>query len=207
MRQLQVLCFNDYVLGATPVYSASTFNDVLGRYSTWVFQVVVTKVGGISPRITMWLEHSADARLWKEKGGMPTVSSETINANTTNVFVGADLSGIPSLDYVRLKINLEGTGPRAMVSVWACARGKTPPRQPSTSASLLCVVVTQQGRRAQVWPLGQVTNPRAFVNQADQAAPVADRNSELCIVRFLPDRPPERLVVGKETLPQPRSFR
>lgn len=205
MRQLQVLCFNDYVMGATPVYSASTLDDVLGRYSTWVFQVVVTRVGGIAPRITMWLEHSADARLWKEKGGMPAVSSETISASTTNVFVGADVSGVPSLDYVRLKINLEGTGPRAMVSVWACARGKT--RLPASIAPgvVTITVVTAETRRVYCMRTdgsrGELVRPWDGLVHAN---PDFNGGQGIQVTRFSADGRAERLAASGNTERRPR---
>lgn len=123
MRLFQESCFDDFVVGALPTYSSTALDTILGRFDRLAVQLFASQVGGISPRITLWFEHSADGRRWAEKGSVPAISSEVIAPSTTNVFAGEDISGVPSLTFVRLRINLEGTAPRAVVRVFVCGRG------------------------------------------------------------------------------------
>lgn len=124
MRQFQQLCFDDYVAGTSSVYSAAVLDTLLGRFDRLAVHVVADKVGGTSPRITVMLEHSADSRRWLEKNDIPIVSSVPLTAGTTNSTAGGDESSVASLRYVRLRINLEGTTPRARVRIFVCGRGK-----------------------------------------------------------------------------------
>jgi len=124
VRRYVAVVFDDFVSGLTPVYTASTFDQVLASFDRVSLQVVVDRVGGISPRINVSIRTSGDARHFVEKDIRPEVSSEPLDSGRTNVIFGADISGMPSHCFARLEIRLEGTAPRGHVKIWVTGRGQ-----------------------------------------------------------------------------------
>lgn len=126
MRQYVGLVFDDWVSGLGTVFSPSFLDTQLGEFEQLAIQVIATRVGGSSPRLNAMLQHSSNGRHWFDKSATPAIESANLTAAQTNVLVGADTSGVPTLAYARWMIRLEGTAPRAYVKLWVTARGKRP---------------------------------------------------------------------------------
>ena len=117
--------FDDYVSGILPVYTPSYLDVPMGQYEQFAIQLVVDRVGGISPRINVLLQHSSDGRLWADKSDTPAIASANLTAGVTNAIVGSEASEAPSLAYARWLLRLEGTNPRGYVKLWVTGRGRS----------------------------------------------------------------------------------
>jgi hypothetical protein len=121
MRKLTLMVFNDFVQGATAVYTPSEHNEALGTYDRLAFQVVVDSVNATG-NITVQIEHSGDGRNWLNKNGTAEINATAINAGATNNLSGYDSGAAPLLGLVRLRVQLGGAATQANVKVHAVAR-------------------------------------------------------------------------------------
>lgn len=118
MRQFIATVFDDYVAATQAVATPSIFDAMLAVADELVVQVLVRRVGGVSPTLSLLLDRSNDARLWNE--GEILLSGVPLEAGTTNRFWAASSTVLGG--FCRLRVLLGGTGPRCSVSVLVCAR-------------------------------------------------------------------------------------
>lgn len=112
---------------ATTVYTDPTYYRTIAQAEKFNVSARVTQVGGVTPTITIVLEHSNDGVNWLTKHtfiltGTPT--GATLNPNAVNLKDGSDLgTAVVGAAQMRLAITLGGTGnPTAYVEVWLCGR-------------------------------------------------------------------------------------
>jgi hypothetical protein len=122
VRKANILAFDDFVVGATTVYTPTGLNDALGAYDKAAIQAVADQVTGTSVTLKVQIEHSSDQRNWASKNTTAEIPATSISTTATTPLVGTDAGTTPSLAFVRLAITVAGTSPQAHVKVWVCLR-------------------------------------------------------------------------------------
>jgi len=104
MHRFAATIFNDYAsaTSSAPAYTDERWNQRLGTFDRLAVAVVVDHPDAAAGTINVWLEHSADGRLWDDKLGFPVVSGTVVGAGQTQLS-GGDTSNVPSLAFVRLR--------------------------------------------------------------------------------------------------------
>jgi len=127
MRKMNLLAFNDFVMGTTAVYTPAELNAQLAVYDNVSFQSVSDQVSGTTPTLTVQIEHSGDNRNFHTKNATAEINGVSLSATATTVTFGYDTSAttIPLLSNVRLKISLAGTAPVAHVKIHLTGRDQS----------------------------------------------------------------------------------
>jgi len=126
MRIQHDLVFDEIVDGTTSVYTDPKWDDVLGYPDKLTLFVVTDGVSGTSPTILVQLEEGPDQRNWMNKGGGPEIPATAISTTAATALAGYDTGAYPNPAYVRARIQLGGTSPRARVRLWVTGRGEQP---------------------------------------------------------------------------------
>lgn len=123
-RQFNVKLFDGVVLGTSPQYSSRDLELQIGRADRLAVQAVALQVTGVSPTLTIQLEHAGDERNWVAKNAIPEIDSFSLDTTLANIAVGFDHGWNPSLRLARLRIQLGAAGgsPGARLRIYACGR-------------------------------------------------------------------------------------
>jgi hypothetical protein len=116
------LVFDDAIEVTTSVYTDPKFNADLATADELLIMGVVTQVTGTSPTITVQIEHSADNRNFANKTGTAEINGVTISTTPPVIVSGNDPGTTPLGGFVRLRIALGGTTPKARVKIWVTGR-------------------------------------------------------------------------------------
>jgi hypothetical protein len=123
MRTLHLLAYDDFIEGTDPVYTSSEFSGPLAMCDKLKLIAVVDSVtGGTS--ITVQLEESGDERNWVDKAGTAEIDAEAISTTAVTVAAGTDDGSTPASGFLRARISLAGTTPKAQVKLWITGRGE-----------------------------------------------------------------------------------
>lgn len=115
MLALNLQIFDEDIKGTgTEWYSSPAFNARLGRADWYTFIGVATNVVGVSPKVTVRFEHSADAQNWSDVGGFSI-------ANLVENAMGQGQFG-EGLSFVRVRVFLSGTDPGCRLRVGVSGR-------------------------------------------------------------------------------------
>jgi hypothetical protein len=140
MRKFNLpLVFDDFVMGATTVYSSSNFNEVLGSADQLALIAVVDSYsGGAAPSITVQLQVSGDGRNWQNKNSTAEINAKPVSTTATTVVSGGDGGTNPAMGFMRLAVSLfSGTAPpNAHVRIGACGREKEK-EKPQAGAAMM----------------------------------------------------------------------
>jgi hypothetical protein len=130
-----VRIFDEFVTGASGnhFFSATTFNDVLGRHDALAVQVIADHVGGGTGVINLSVNHSADGRNWlgRYPGGAQislALTADPVSAMWSDACQGTCIGGGvptqtgPSLGFVQVELWFSNTGDSAHVQVYATLR-------------------------------------------------------------------------------------
>ncbi len=125
MRRFVELCFDDFVVGTSSVYTSPEVELLLGTADRLALHAVVDQVTGTSPTLTVQVEHGSDGRNWASKTpGTPEINLQAISATSTTQLTGVEGGANPSHTRVRLRIALGGTSPQAHVKVYVTGRDR-----------------------------------------------------------------------------------
>ena len=115
-----VQVFDDYVVGPSTAYSTVEDAGRLAEADSLAFSLVVedVDVGGTA---NVTIEHSGDGRHWQPKTSIPTLASPVFPGIRTTV-VGYDVSGTPSLGFVRFSFFWTGSTTKGRVKISASFR-------------------------------------------------------------------------------------
>src|SRR5262249_23919678 len=125
------MVFDEFIPSTTAVYTANDFNLILGSADKLSFFAVADNVAGTSPTLTVQMEHSGDGRIWQVKNATAELNGASLTVGATNptsvnpsvLFVGSDDGNKALMPFVRLRIQLAGSGsPAAHVKIYACGR-------------------------------------------------------------------------------------
>ncbi len=120
MRLNTLGAIDQFVTGTAAVYSEPALNAALARAPRQAFQVTCDDVDGTSPTMTLSVEGSNDGDNWDPVS--TPVDGETLSSTLSNVFRFTEDGGTPLKEFMRLKVELGGTDPRAHVRVSSCQR-------------------------------------------------------------------------------------
>ncbi len=123
-RQFNIKVFDGVIMGSAASYTLPDYNQPLGTGDRIVIQALADQVTGTSPTITVQVEHGGDQRNWVNKNGTAEINAASLSATAVTSAVGYEPGTNPSLGYVRLRIQLGGTGSLA-ARVIVHATGRT----------------------------------------------------------------------------------
>lgn len=123
MRKMNILVFDEVVVGTTAVYTSPTFNEQMGSVDRWCIHAIADTVSGSTPILTVQGQHSGDGGVnWKDKSATAEINGVTLSTSATNSNIGTDAGSTPSAGQLRLKITLGTTSPQAHVKIWFTGR-------------------------------------------------------------------------------------
>lgn len=114
--------FDDVIMGTGAAYSSPDFNDNLGKFDKIAVHAVVDQVTGTGPTFTLQLEHSGDGRNWLNMNTTAEINAVSISVSAVNSMIGVDSGSVPTLAFVRARVQLGGGATGARVKVHACLR-------------------------------------------------------------------------------------
>ena len=120
MRKMNILAFDDFIAGATIVYTRAELNATLGEHDLLGLQAVADQVT-TTGSLTVQIYHSADQINWLKKNSTAEINAGTTTAGSVNVLFGSDGGTVPSLGFVKLGMTLTTTT-QAHVKVWVTGR-------------------------------------------------------------------------------------
>ena len=120
MRKANLLVFDDFIAGATTIYTETGAQSGLGEHDMLAIQAVADQVT-TTGTLTVQIYHSADQINWKAKNGTAEINAGTTTEGSTNVLVGSDSGTTPSLGFVKLGMTL-ATTTQAHVKISVTAR-------------------------------------------------------------------------------------
>ena len=124
MRLFNLRVCNENIEGTGQVYTASELNALLASVEALSLFAVADTVSGSSPTLTVQIEESDDQVHWKSKGATAEINGVALSTAAKTIAVGRDDGTIVSPGYLRLKVQLGGTSPKAHVRIWAAGRGQ-----------------------------------------------------------------------------------
>lgn len=122
MRIFQAKVFDDIVDSGVSLYNDPTFNDVFGHAEDLSIFAVVYGIAGTTPTLTVQLEESPNQINWQNKQVTAEINATAISLTTVLTVTGRDAGTVPSSGFIRLRVQLGGTSPRAQVKIWVTAR-------------------------------------------------------------------------------------
>ncbi len=69
-------------------------------------------------------QRGGDNRNWINKSGTAEIPATAISTTAVTIHAGFDNGATPSSGYLRAKLTLGGTSPRARVQLWITGRGE-----------------------------------------------------------------------------------
>ena len=123
MRIFHALVFDTTIEGTTALYSDPQYNDPLGAADALSLFAVGDTASGTSPTLTAQMEESGDQVHWNAKAGTAEINAASLSTSANTIAVGRDSGSTPSSGFVRLKVSLGGTSPKARIRLWATGRG------------------------------------------------------------------------------------
>lgn len=129
MRVFHSLVFDENIESTTANYCDASWNAQLGLPDKLTIFALTDTVSGTSPNLTVQIEESPDQVHWLPKLGTTTAEIYTaaLQTTTNTTVVGRDAGTVPSAAFIRLRVQLGGTTPKAHVRVWVTGRGEQIP--------------------------------------------------------------------------------
>src|SRR4051812_44198546 len=128
MRVFHSLVFDENIEATTNIYTDASWNAQLGLPDKLTIFALTDTVSGTSPTLSVQIEEGPDQVHWQSKLGTATTTAEifstALSAAANTVAVGRDAGAVPSAAFIRLRIALGGTSPKAHVRVWVTGRGE-----------------------------------------------------------------------------------
>jgi len=121
MRVFQAEIF-DQTLDSTPLYVDSAYNSLLGSMEELSIFAVADVLSGTAPTLTVQIEESPNQIHWINKQVSPEINAAALSLTSTTTAQGRDLGSLPSSGFIRLRVQLGGTTPRARVRLWVTVR-------------------------------------------------------------------------------------
>lgn len=126
MRLFHVGMYDENVEGTTALYTDPTHNNLLGSVEKLSIFALTDTVSGTSPTLTVQIEESGDQVHWTNKVATPEINGTALSTSAVTTAVGRDAGTTPSAGFLRLRVVLGGTSPKAHVRIWVTGRGEQP---------------------------------------------------------------------------------
>jgi hypothetical protein len=125
MRKFHVLLLDDRIEGNAPLYSNPLHNALLGSVESLRIYCTAENTSGTSPALTVQIEESGNQLYWRTKG-FAEIDNVALSTTAQTVAVGRDRGLVPSQGFLRLRVQLGGTAPKARVRIWVTGHGEQP---------------------------------------------------------------------------------
>src|SRR5882724_6250911 len=126
MRVFHSLVYDENIESTTVNYCDAAWNAQLGLPDKLTIFTLTDTASGTRPTLTVQIEEGPDQVHWLPKLGTTTAEIYTAALLTTanTSLVGRDAGTTPSAAFIRLRIQLGGTTPKAHVRIWVTGRGE-----------------------------------------------------------------------------------
>ena len=124
MRTFHILAYDQILEGTGTTYTDPQLQPTFGsadllRLFAVAEQVTVTSG---TPTLTVQLEESADRVMWSNKTGTAEINAVTLSTTAVTMARGFDNGSTPNSGFIRMRLTLGGTNPRARVKLWVTGR-------------------------------------------------------------------------------------
>jgi len=118
--------YDENVEGILPLFTDPSHNALLGSVEKLSIFAITDTVSGTSPTMTVQIEESGDQVHWINKTGTAEINGAALSTTVLTTAVGRDTGATPSSGFLRLRVVLGGTSPKAHVRLWVTGRGEQP---------------------------------------------------------------------------------
>lgn len=126
MRLFHVAVYDENVEGTGTLYTDPSHNALLGSVEKLSIFAITDTASGTSPTLTVQIEESGDQVHWVSKAGTAEINAAAVSTTALTTAVGRDTGATPSNGFLRLRVTLGGTTPKAHVRLWVTGRGEQP---------------------------------------------------------------------------------
>lgn len=124
MRLFHAKIYDENVEGTTALYTDPSHNSLLGSVEKLSIFAITDTVSGTTPTLTVQIEESGDQVHWTNKAGTAEINGVTLSPTAITLAVGRDTGATPSSGFLRLRVSLGTTSPKAHVRLWVTGRGE-----------------------------------------------------------------------------------
>jgi hypothetical protein len=124
MRAYHRLVFDDSVNGTTSVYTHPRWNKLLALTELIEIGAVITRADGTTPTLTVQAQVSPDNQNWFDKSGTAEIDAASLSTTDQTIAGGKTSTSDSTVGFVRLKITLGGTTPKAHMKIYVTGRGE-----------------------------------------------------------------------------------
>jgi hypothetical protein len=118
--------YDENIEGTQALFTDPSHNALLGSVEKLSIFAVVDSVSGTSPTLTVQIEESGDQVRWINKAGTAEINAAALSTTVITTAVGRDTGATPSNGFLRLRVSLGGTSPKAHVRLFVTGRGEQP---------------------------------------------------------------------------------
>ena len=123
-RRFSELVFDEQMSSGLTLYTDQRLSSLLGSSDKLQLFAVVSDAAGTSPTLTVQIEESPDGITWKNKQGTAEISGSFLNVGAITKIMGQDADTLPTSAFVRLRVQVGGTGGQAHAMIYATGRGQ-----------------------------------------------------------------------------------
>jgi hypothetical protein len=124
MRLFHAQIYDENIEGTTALYTDPTHNGLLGSVEKLSIFAITDTVTGTAPTLTVQIEESGDQVHWTNKIATAEINGTSLSTTAVTTAVGRDAGTTPSGGFLRLRVSLAGTTPKAHVRLWVTGRGE-----------------------------------------------------------------------------------
>lgn len=127
MRVFHSLVFDENIEATTAQYIDASWNAQLGLPDKLTIFAIGDTASGTTPTLLVQIEESPDQVHWLNKNATAEINGSNLSTTANTVLVGRDAGTTPSAAFIRLRIVLGGTTPKAHIRIWVTGRGEQIP--------------------------------------------------------------------------------
>ena len=116
--------FNETLEDTTALYTDDAFGDQLASSDELSIFAIGDTASGTSPTITVQIEESPDQIHWSNKATTAEINAIALSTTAITTRVARDNGSTPSNGFIRFRVQLGGTSPKAHIRIWATGRSE-----------------------------------------------------------------------------------
>jgi len=118
--------YDENIEGTTALFTDPSQNALLGSVEKLTIYTITDTVSGTSPTLTVQIEESPDQINWTNKSGTAEINGVALSTTQKTSTVGRDNGTVPASGFIRLRVSVGGTTPKAHIRIWVTGRGEQP---------------------------------------------------------------------------------
>jgi hypothetical protein len=123
MRAYHQLVFDEFLEGAVTLYTDPGFNSQLAMTEKLMLYAIADTVSGTA-NLTVQIEEGPDGVHFQNRNASAELTANGMSTSANTTAVGRDFGSNLGTGFVRLRVALAGTTPKAHVRIWATGRGE-----------------------------------------------------------------------------------